>query len=55
MHRHTGEVSVVDEGEGAFGYVRLAKPRTGKPRTGYESGAQEASCMLRHTIDVRCR
>jgi hypothetical protein len=50
VHRHTGEVSVVDEGEGAFGYVRLAKPRTG-----YESGAQEASCMLRHTIDVRCR
>jgi hypothetical protein len=34
VHRHTGEVSVVDEGEGAFGYVRLAKPRTG-----YESGA----------------
>jgi len=50
VHRHTGEVSVVDEGEGAFGYVRLAKPRTGLNLV-----PQEASCMLRHTIDVRCR
>ena len=36
VHGYIGEVSVVEEGEGVFGYVRLAKPRAG-----YKSGAQE--------------
>jgi hypothetical protein len=41
VHDYIGEVSVVEEGEGVFGYVRLAKPRAG-----YKSGAQEAVCSI---------
>jgi hypothetical protein len=38
VHGYIGEVSVVEEGDGVFGYVRLAKPRAG-----YKSGAQDAA------------
>ena len=37
VHGYIGEVSVVEEGEGVFGYVRLAKPPAG-----YKAGAQDA-------------
>jgi hypothetical protein len=37
VHGYVGEVSVVEEGEGMFGYARLAKPRAG-----YRCGAQDA-------------
>ena len=48
VHDYIGEVSVAEEGDGVFGYVRLAKPRAG-----HKSDAQEAVCIP--TVPQRVR